>query len=100
MTKAMYTGQDKRHFQRSAQRTAARVVAEDTRTLEGKCSDISRGGLLLELTGPLTQGSVVDLTLIDPHSGNLLMSSRARVARCKKSAHGHYTVGLTLLEQE
>ena len=97
MVKQNEAQEEQRLFKRTALRTAARVTRDDSHSIEGKCRDFSRTGLLLEMPEPLEQGSVVGLTLMDPLSRKPLMSGRAQVVRSAKSAHGHYTVGLILL---
>jgi hypothetical protein len=93
------TNQDRRHIQRASLRTAAKVWVEfGDKPIEGKCCDISRAGILLDLPQAIEQGMAVNLALLDPLSLNPLMSARAQVVRCERSAQGRYTVGLTLLE--
>ncbi len=98
MARPISTSSDRRHFQRANVRSAARVWPEyAARPIEGKCCDISRAGVLLDLPEKMEQGTIVAMTLMDPLSLNPLMSARAQVVRCEKNTHGHYTVGLTLL---
>ncbi|TVZ38400.1 PilZ domain-containing protein [Alteromonadaceae bacterium 2753L.S.0a.02] len=74
--------QEKRNFIRMKVDTPVIVIVEaDDQTFEGKCRDLSGGGLLVELPSALPVGTVARVAIQSNHGHSPMLQARAVVSR-------------------
>lgn len=90
---------EKRNFIRMRVDSPVDIQLSDNATeLTGQCSDLSGGGMSVEVDRALPVGTEMQIVLSSGHGHNPMLKARARVARVIAGPNESCTLGLEIVE--
>lgn len=89
--------EEKRNFIRMRVDSPVDVKLGQQRQWEGKCHNLSGGGMLISVPEPLPLGVELEVTLSSPHGHNPMLKALAKVCRVNPQAPLDCRVGLEIL---
>ena len=73
------------------------TLTRDSISIDGQCHELSGGGLQLELSEPVAEGSQWELHLAAEHDQRAQLRALVEVVRCTASG-SNYSTGLQIIE--
>lgn len=73
-------------------------LSADEGTFEGRCLDLSGGGMRVETNKAIPVGTELDVEVSSTHGHNPTLQAKTRVVRSVSGGNGNYEMGLEIIE--